>query len=75
MMDYKTVNGVHMSSLKAHLNSLDFSSQLEAVKNLIDTAQARTTFWGGRVIEIGGFRSSVALDNVVKKILTQVHFL
>jgi len=58
-----------MTSLVSHLNSLSFSTQLDTVKNLIDTAQAKTTFWGSRVIEINGFKGSVYLDDIANKIL------
>ena len=62
-------SGDHVPSLKAHISSLDFSTQLSVVKNLIDTAQAKTTFWGSRVIEVNGFTGSVYLADVARKIL------
>ena len=59
-----------MPLLDTHLNSLNFSNQLAAVKNLVDTAQVMTTFWGNRVVEINGFTGSVYLDDIARKILT-----
>lgn len=58
-----------MPLLVTHLNSLSFSTQLDTVKNLIDTAQAKTTFWGSRVVEVNGFTGSVYLDDIANKIL------
>ena len=58
-----------MPSLQVHLNSLDFSSQLATVKDLIDVAQPKTTFWGSRVVEVNGFTGSVYLDDIARKIL------
>lgn len=59
-----------MPSLDTHLSSLNFSNQLATVKNLLDTAQVKTTFWGSRVVEVNGFSGSVYLDDVARKILT-----
>jgi len=58
-----------MFSLETHLNSLIFSSQLTTVKNLVDTAQVKTTFWGSRVVEVNGFTGSIYLDDLARKIL------
>lgn len=58
-----------MTSLQVHLNSLNFSSQLTTVKNLINTAQVKTTFWGSRVVEVNGFTGSVSLEDIARKIL------
>lgn len=57
-----------MPYLETHLKTLDFSNQLNAVRNLIETAQAKTTFWGSRVVEVNGFTGSVYLDSIVEKI-------
>ncbi len=59
-----------MPSINTHLCSLNFSNQLADVKNLLDTAQVKTTFWGSRVVEVNGFSGSVYLDDVAKKILS-----
>lgn len=58
-----------MTSLQSHINSFNFSTQLPAIKNLINTAQVSTTFWGGRIIEINGFTGSVYLNDIAAKIL------
>lgn len=58
-----------LSPLNAHLSSLDFSSHLADVKNLLDTAQVKTTFWGSRVVEVNGFTGSVYLEDMARKIL------
>jgi len=59
-----------MPSLDTHLSSLNFSNQLAAVKNLLDTAQVKTTFWGSRVVMVNGFTGSVYLEDIARKILT-----
>lgn len=58
-----------MPSLETHLNSLSFSSQLIVVKNLVDAAQVKTTFWGSRVVEVNGFTGSAYLEDIARKIL------
>ena len=58
-----------MVTVERHMGSLNFSTQLSDVKNLLDKAQAETTFWGSRVIKVQGFTGSVYLDDVAKKIL------
>lgn len=60
-----------MPSLESHINSLNFSTQLEVVKNLLDSnaAHATTTFWGSRVVEVNGYTGSVYVDDIAKKIL------
>lgn len=59
-----------MLSLKVRLDSLDFSRQLLEVKNLVDTAEVKTTFWGSRVVEIKGFTESVYLEELAEKIVS-----
>lgn len=59
-----------MLSLNTHLSSLNFSNQLVDVKNLVDTAEVKTTFWGNRVLEVSGFTGSVYLDDIARKIIT-----
>lgn len=56
-----------MPFLETHLNSLDFSNQLNVVRNLIEAAQGKTTFWGGRIVEMNGFTGSVYLDDIAYK--------
>jgi hypothetical protein len=58
-----------MPPLETHLNSLNFSTNLEVVKNLIDKAEAKTTFWGSRVIKVAGYTGSIYLDDLAKKII------
>lgn len=58
-----------MLSVATYLNSLNCSTQLETVKNLIDSAQAKTTFWGSRVVEVNGFTGSVYLEDIADKVL------
>jgi len=57
-----------MLSLNDHINSLNFSTQLEEVKNLINSAQPKTTFWANRLIEVTGFTGSVYLDDFARKV-------
>ena len=60
-----------MPSLETHLDSLNYSAQLQAIKNLLisDSAQAKVTFWGSRVVEVNGFTGSAYLADILKKIL------
>lgn len=58
-----------MLSLECHLNSLNFSTQLKDVENLINASCTKTTFWGSRIIKINGFTGSVYLDDIARKIL------
>jgi hypothetical protein len=64
-----------MTSLGSHINSLNFSTQLDVVKNLIgsDSAHTTTTFWGKRIVEVDGFTGSVCLDDIARKILSTSH--
>ena len=58
-----------MKALTGHINSLDFSKQLDVARNLMDQAQATTTFWGNRVVKVEGFTGSVYLEDLVRKTL------
>lgn len=58
-----------MPSLETYLNSLSFSIHLESIKNLIDIASTKTTFWGSRVVKVNGFTGSVYLDDIANKIV------
>ena len=58
-----------MQSIETHLNSLDFSTQLSAVKKIMETAEVKTTFWGSRVVVVKGFSGSVYLDDIAHKII------
>lgn len=51
-----------MDLLESHLNSLNFATQLDVVKDLIDKAQVKMTFSGRRVVETKDFSGSVHLD-------------
>lgn len=62
-----------MPALETHFNSLNFCTQLVEIKNLIESAHAKITFWGGRVIEVNGFTGSVSLDSIAEKILKAGH--
>lgn len=62
-----------MPSLESHVNSLNFSTQLDVVKNLIDSAHATTTCWGSRLVEVDGFTGSVYLDDIARKVLIASH--
>lgn len=66
-------------SLEVRLNSLNFSTQLQEVKDLLDTAQTRVNFWGTRVVELPGDDGcfcgcvcndgSVSLDSLAGRVL------
>ena len=57
-------------SLEAHFRTLDFSTQLEEVRNLLNREpRTKITFWGTRVIQIDGFSGSVSLADLCSKIL------
>jgi hypothetical protein len=58
-----------MTSLDAHLSSINFSYDLEALKILLDTSQVKTTFWGSRVVEVKDFTGSVYLEDIAREIL------
>ena len=58
-----------MKSIKNHLNSLDFSTQLSAVKEIVENAEVKTTFWGSRVVVVKGFSGSVYLDDIAHLII------
>lgn len=58
-----------MCSVEAYLNLLNFSTQLLDVRKLLDKAKVKTTFWGGRILEIDGFTSSISLNEITRKIL------
>lgn len=66
-----------MISLEAHLNTLDFTTQLETVRDLlidrhatgVDKARASVTFWGSRVVTVDGFSGSVYLNDIARKLL------
>lgn len=57
-----------MYSIEGILN-LNFSREILATKNFIDSAQVKTTFWGSRVVEVKGYTGSVYLDDLARKIL------
>lgn len=57
-------------SLSSRLNGLDFPTQLEAVRDVLDAAQAKISFWGTRVIKVAGNRGSVSLEAIVKRVLS-----
>lgn len=58
-----------MSTLENRLNAIHFPNQLVHIKTLMDTAEAKTTFWGGRIVEFKGSNDSVGLEFIAKKIL------
>lgn len=57
-----------MISLEVHLNSLLYSLQVDAVRDMLAAAEAKITFWGSRVVEVNGFTGSVVLQEIAKKI-------
>lgn len=63
-----------MVTLENQLNALNFSTQLEAVKNTLIDTRPNVTFWGTRIIEkvevIGhvSTTSSVSLDEIAEKV-------
>lgn len=57
-----------MNSLKSHLESIPFETNLAEVNRLFFTAQVKTTFWGSRLIVIGGLTGSVSLVTVIEKV-------
>lgn len=58
-----------MVSLEARLDSLNYSTQLNVIENLLDSAHSTTTFWGSRVVKVNGHKGSVYVDDIAKKIL------
>jgi hypothetical protein len=58
-----------MASLDTYLNSLNYSTQLNVIESLLDSAHSTTTFWGSRVVEVNGYTGSVYVDDIAKKIL------
>ncbi len=58
-----------MESLLTRLNSLNFTTQINEVNDLLDRAQPKITFFGGRVIEVKESSGSVYLDDIAKKLL------
>jgi hypothetical protein len=58
-----------MLSLETKLNSLNFATQLNEVRDLLHTAQAKMTFWGCRVVTVNGFSGSVAVADIASKVL------
>jgi hypothetical protein len=57
-----------MISLNQKMNSLFFSKQLNELKEILDEAEVKITFWGGRVIEVGGFTGSFYLKEAILKL-------
>lgn len=62
-----------MISLETHINSLDFSRQLEVVRDLMETAEVKTSFWGSRVVEVEGYSGSVYLDSLAERVQRTVY--
>lgn len=71
--------GIHMVSLRTHLNNLDFARQLVLVEQLLNQpepmeqkrephVQAKVTFWGSRVVKVKGYTGTVSIDFLAKKI-------
>ncbi|MBI5346927.1 MAG: hypothetical protein HZB76_07290 [Chlamydiae bacterium] len=69
-----------MNTLKAHLKSLNFATQLGAVNDLLNcysgvntnnTSQIKTkiSFLGTRLVEVNGYKGPVSLDFLAKRIL------
>lgn len=59
-----------MVSLEKHLNSINFSTELNRANQLINSSNTcvKTTFWGSRVVEIDGYAGSVYLEDIASKI-------
>lgn len=60
-----------MRSLEQHLNSINFSKELAALRNLIVSkdVHVKKTFWGGREITVKGYNGTVSLENIAYKLL------
>lgn len=56
-----------MSVSQIRLDSLDFATQLGAVRSALEGATTRITFWGTRVVEIRG--NSYTLETLVGRVL------
>lgn len=58
-----------MTTLETHLYSINFSTQLEVVKNILDKAETRITFWGTRLVEVGEYTGSITLESIASRVL------
>ena len=59
-----------MTSLPARLETLNFSTQLVELKNIMETCDPGYSFWGGRIIRAKGMCGSYNLNLLYDKVYT-----
>lgn len=55
-----------MESLRATVEKIDFSTQLEQVERLLEGVSTKITFWGSRVITLADKSGSVSLNTIAR---------
>lgn len=62
-----------MMTFDTHLKTIDVSSNLSEIKEMLDKSKVKVTFWGSRVVEVQGFTGSIYLDDLAIKITEAGH--
>ena len=57
--------------IKTYINSDKFLNDLSKINDLLITkSETQITFWGSRVVKVGGYEGSITLDELSRKILS-----